>query len=69
MRSDHELHTIVRINNGGGPLIYNTANQIIKNETQELRPFLIFLFICNQARKPTDATGSEPSEAYPNSGP
>lgn len=33
-RGDQELHTsIVRINDGGGALIYNTANQVIKYET------------------------------------
>lgn len=39
---DQELdRKIVRINNGGGALIYNTANQIVKNEAQKQRPFLI----------------------------
>lgn len=52
-RSHQDRHTnIVRINDGGGALIYNAANQIIKYETQELQPFLILLFICNQGRKP-----------------
>lgn len=46
---------------------YNTANQIIKYETQELRPFLILLFVCNQARKPQTPKDPRPSEAFPNS--